>query len=290
MSAERGARVRGFFNLEARTLLERYRVMETLLPHPNTAGAAHRGEEGRHIEALLREFLNKHLPSDLRAVSGFILKPSTKVGADDLTRPQKVDDEHSRQLDIIIYDFSRFPVFEQFEEFAVLPPEGVIGIISVKKTLRSEDFKSELLALKEAVELCYQHDKRAPFSALFGFAADQSMGGRAPQKCFEAIEALHTNQPYELMITEISLMSEFTVFKFRKEDSDEAGTAKYVNVCSSGQPHIALQRLINSILSVYYDDSRGVGSERPGFVSFEKGTFKLAEKLGNVAIRTDETD
>ncbi|MEM9360614.1 MAG: DUF6602 domain-containing protein [Pseudomonadota bacterium] len=270
--------------------MERYRVMETLLPHPNTAGAAHRGEEGRHIEALLREFLNQHLPSDLRAVSGFILKPSTKVGADDLARPQTMDDQHSRQLDIIIYDFSRFPVFEQFEEFAVLPPEGVIGIVSVKKTLRSEDLKPELAALKEAVELCRQHDKRSPFSALLGFAADRSMGDRAPQKCFEAIEALHTNEPYDLMITEISLISQFTVFKFRKEDSDEVGTAKYVNVCSSEQPHIALQRLINSILSVYYDDSRGVGSERPGFVSFKKGTFKMAEKLGNVVYRKEEAD
>lgn len=135
MGGLKGERVRQFFELEARTLLERVRVMETLIPHSSERGSAHRGEEGRHIEALVRDFLNKHLPSDIRAISGFILRPSTKIGEDDLSRVATVVDEHSRQLDIIVYDFAAFPVYERFEEFAIVPPEGVIAVISVKKTL-----------------------------------------------------------------------------------------------------------------------------------------------------------
>jgi hypothetical protein len=76
----KGNRVRSFFEIEARTLQERYRIIETLLPNVKTKGAAHRGEEGRFIESLLRTFLNKHLPANLQAVSGFILCPATKTG------------------------------------------------------------------------------------------------------------------------------------------------------------------------------------------------------------------
>jgi hypothetical protein len=101
-SKAKGLRVRQFFELEANSLLERLRVLETLLPNPTSKGSAHYGEEGRYIESLLRDFLNRHMPSGLRAVSGFILSPSTKTGAQDLERVENFDDRHSRQLDIIV--------------------------------------------------------------------------------------------------------------------------------------------------------------------------------------------
>src|SRR5262245_14818361 len=113
----KGLRVRNFFELEARTLEENYKVIETLLPNPKTKGAAHRAEEGRFIESLIRSFLNRHLPANLRAVSGFILCPSTKTGISNVKRVQHFDDRHSTQLDVIVYDFDSYPVYERFEEF-----------------------------------------------------------------------------------------------------------------------------------------------------------------------------
>jgi hypothetical protein len=87
------------------------------------------------------------------------------------------------------------------------------------------------------------------------------------------------------MVTEISAISDFIVFKFREGDSDRAGQAKYVRVGTAGKSHVALQRLINSVLSVYYDATREGGRHgRPGFVSFEKGTFNRAAVLGYVEI------
>ena len=86
--SHKGLRVREFFEIEAQTLLQRFRTIETLLPHAMAKGAAHRGEEGRYIESLLRSFLNKHLPGNLRAVSGFILCPSTKTDVQDTSRVQ----------------------------------------------------------------------------------------------------------------------------------------------------------------------------------------------------------
>lgn len=286
MSSDRGGRVRRFFELETRALLQRFQIVETLLPNLKTKGAAHRGEEGRHIEALLREFLNRHLPKDLRAVSGFILRPSTKIGADDLSRTASFDDEHSRQLDIIVYDFARFPVYEHFEEVAIVPPEGVVAILSVKKSLSRGQLEPELRSLAHAVELCRADARRTPFTALIGFRwnGNEKKPRAAPSCCFNSVQNVHAGDLFDKMITEICVISQFTVFKYREEDSDKVQHAKYVYVDATERPSISLQRLLNSILSVFYDVSRGMGCDRPGFVSFERGTFKQAPLLGYVPI------
>lgn len=98
------------------------------------------------------------------------------------------------------------------------------------------------------------------------------------------MEAEHGGDAFDSMVTEICAVQAFTVFKFREGDSDQPRHAKYVRVDTAGKSHVALQRLINSILSVYYDPTRAAGHKRPGFVSFEKGTFKRAPALGYVAI------
>lgn len=149
----RGEPVRSFFDLEAEVLDRRFQTIETLLPAEERDGAAHTGEEGRQIESLLRDFLNRHLPAELRAFSGFILRPATKTGAYDLHRVSQTD-KHSKQLDIIVYDRAHYPVYEQFEEFVIVPPEGVVGILSVKKRLYLSHLRAELASLKYAAELC----------------------------------------------------------------------------------------------------------------------------------------
>lgn len=185
----KGLRVQDFFELEARALLESYHVIATLIPNSKTRGAAHRGEEGRHIEALLRGFLNKHLPSQLRAVSGFILRPATKTGASDLRRVESEEDKHSSQLDIIVYDFASFPVYERFEEFAVVPPEGVVAVISVKKALYISQLNRELESLRSVVELCREKGRRAPFTSVFCFSSTND--NTEAYRAFEEIERFH---------------------------------------------------------------------------------------------------
>ena len=66
--SSKGERVRNFFNSESKALHALYRNIETLIPSAKRSGAAHTGEEGRYIEALLRSFLNKHLPKELEAL------------------------------------------------------------------------------------------------------------------------------------------------------------------------------------------------------------------------------
>ena len=277
----KGLRVRRFFELEAQALQDSYRVIETLLPNDKTKGSAHRAEEGRHIESLLRSFLNRHLPGNLRAVSGFILCPSTKTGISDLTRVQEFEDRHSTQLDVIVYDFDAYPVYERFEEFCIVPPEGVVGIISVKKNLYSKAIGDELTALRNAAELCYQKDRRGPFTALFAFSAEVSDDKQLNLHIFKQIHRVHLNGRFDFMINEVSVLSRTVVFKIRSDHS-EPNHARYVGVDCREAVHIPLQRILNSLLSVYYDPTRGSNKERPGFVSFEKDTFKQSPQLGNV--------
>ncbi|GJE19285.1 DUF6602 domain-containing protein [Methylobacterium marchantiae] len=280
--AAKGHQVRSFFKIEAQTLRERYRVIETLLPNANTRGAAHRGEEGRFIESLLRAFLNKHLPSNLQAVSGFILCPSTKTGVSNTERVLNEIDRHSTQVDIIIYDFDAYPTYERYEEFCIVPPEGVVGLISVKKTLRMRDLKEELAALRNIAALCAERDRRGPCTAIFGFSTNEKSQATLNKKIFSEIESAYEGGcDFDSMINEISVMGNSCVFKVRSTDSSE-NKARYVGVDCKLENHIPLQRLIQTILSVYYDRSRGSTRDRPGFVSFEKSTFKNSPDLGEI--------
>ncbi|GIQ76635.1 DUF6602 domain-containing protein [Bradyrhizobium sp. RD5-C2] len=277
----KGLRVREFFKIEAKTLLDRYHTIETLLPHAATRGAAHRGEEGRHIESLLRSFLNKHLPANLRAVSGFILCPSTKTGVQNVKRVTEFRDRHSRQLDVIVYDLDAYPVFERFEEFCIVPPEGVVGIISVKKKLYNREIEYEISALKEAADLCGQQDRRGPFTGLFAFSAEEKSDAKLGRKIFDQTKKTHGGHAFDPMINEASVMGRICVFKNRP--GYEGGrSARYVAVDSREEIHIPLQRLLQSLLSVYYDETRDSGKQRPGFVSFRRGTFADSPELGMV--------
>jgi hypothetical protein len=279
IQSTKGGRIREFFNIEAEVLRRRFRVLQTLLPSSTGSGAAHKGEEGRHVEALLRDFLNRHLPSELRAMSGFIVKPATKTGSDNLTRVETETDNHSTQLDVIIYDIAHYPVYEQFEEFCVVPPEGVIGVISVKKTLRRPEVKKEVQALARVADLCHLPNQRGPYIGLFAFqAADTAMKA---DDIFKTIEPTLKHHSYDSMVNEIIVIDRYVIFKWRLRDSPD-GTVRYVNVNCKNKMYIAIQRMIQSILGVYYDASRVQLHERPGFVSFKKGTFGRAPVLGDL--------
>jgi len=98
-----GQRLRDFWNQEVSALLAVYRQFETLLPSPSGEGAEHRGEDGRYVETLIRSYLQKYLPKDLEVLTGFILRPAVKLGVQDRGR-HKDEDQHTTQLDIIVYD------------------------------------------------------------------------------------------------------------------------------------------------------------------------------------------
>jgi hypothetical protein len=108
-------------------------VEETLLSQFREAGfIQHQGDKGENREEILREFLSRHLPKRYGVAKGEII-----------TR----DGTHSHSADIIIYDAANAPLLYSGKT-AVIPIEGVYGIIEVKSTLS----KSELLDTTQKIE------------------------------------------------------------------------------------------------------------------------------------------
>ena len=287
-----GERVRQFFNSETKALLATYKNIETLIPSAKRKGATHVAEEGRYIESILRSFLNKHLPDDLKAFSGFILRPAAKTGNNDRSRRSNEIDTHSKQLDIIVYDHKNYPVYERFEEFVVVPPEGVVAIISVKKQLYASQIEDELVSLSEAAQLCSVKCKdgmmRGPGTCLIAFTNQIKIKDSFENKCkwmFDKLQSVHKDKYFDQCIGQIIALDSFTVFKRRpNSEKDFNNLAEYVSFDHSKEEeyHFGLQFLLTGILSAYYHETRKT-EFRPGFTSFPTNR-KHDMELGKIKV------
>lgn len=289
----KGERVRQFFNSETKALLALYKNIETLIPAPKKRGSGNVAEEGRYIESILRSFLNKHLPNDLKAYSGFILRPATKTGNHDRSRRQNELDQHSQQIDIIVYDHKNYPVFETFEEFAIVPPEGVVGIISVKKNLYYNQISDELESLMNAAELCRvktNNEKimRGPSTCLIGFSNQikpKKKFKEIVEHVYKKIESTHNSKYFDQCIGQVIALDSFTIFKKRPNSENSFNKkAQYVafNHATEDEFHFGLQFLLTGILAAYYHETRKI-ELRPGFTSFPTGRSHDIE-LGTIDV------
>ncbi|NKF28103.1 hypothetical protein HER21_16725 [Pseudomonas sp. BGM005] len=96
----------------------------------------HNPSTGALAEAVLREFLQEHLPGQVRAEQGFILSP---------------DGGLSKQCDILIYDAHRYAPFYRAGATVVVPVEAVIAVIEVKTSINKRAFE-ELIKYFEAFD------------------------------------------------------------------------------------------------------------------------------------------
>jgi hypothetical protein len=272
-----GQRLQVFWNQEVKSLLAVYRQFETLLPNPKTAGAEHRGEDGRYVETLVRSYLQKYLPKDLEVLTGFILRPAVKLGDNNRSR-SKDEDRHTTQLDIIIYDTGTYPVFQRMGDTVIVPPEGVIAILSVKKTLRDVEIEGECSALMEASKACRcdesdpEKRRRGPFLGLVSTGSDLADTQTSKEKkIFEKLVALYGRESaFDDMIGFVGDLSKWHVFKTRppKTLTETNKTAQYRYVeLGDDDLHQGFQFILSGILSVYYDPTRS-SVRRPGYTAF----------------------
>lgn len=277
-----GERLRKFWTQEVNALLATYRQFETLVPSSTGKGADHPGEDGRYVETLIRSYLQKFLPKELEVLTGFILRPAVKLGRQDRTR-KRDEDQHTTQLDIIIYDTSTYPVFQRMGETVIVPPEGVIGILSVKKTLRDNDIEDEARALMEASKIC-RCDERDPKDRRRGpFLALVATGSKIPDKkikrqnrIFEKLKKVYAAPTvFDDMIGFVGDLTSWHVFKTRPKNN----VAKYLYLNSDKEHiHQGFQFILSGILSVYYDESRR-SLKRPGFTAFPA---RRAARVGEI--------
>jgi len=78
-------------------------------------GSTHWGEDGRYKEVILMNFLKRLLPNNIEVGTGFI----------------KEGNNISTQIDIIIYNPS-LPLYFKENDFVIVHPKSVLGIIEVK--------------------------------------------------------------------------------------------------------------------------------------------------------------
>ena len=275
-----GERVRGHLSREVKALLATYRQFEELVPAQERDGAAHPGEDGRYVESLVRACLGKFLPSDLDVRSGFILRPAVKTGVNGRERKDE-QDEHSTQLDVIVFDSARYPVFQRFADAVIVPPESVVGIVSVKKTLCTDDIEKECKSLQKAAKLCRcldakEQPRRGPYLAIIGMDYQKGYSPKnMPKTVFKKVSSAYPISPAPLFDEVIGFIGVInncgSVFKKRPEFNSTPEEAKFVgHTYGENEEHLALQFLITGIASVYYDPTRNT-LRRPGFTGFESG-------------------
>lgn len=281
-----GHRIRTYWSNEVTALLQTYQQFETLVPSVKVTGAAHNGEDGRYVEDLVREYLSMFLPKELEVLTGFILRPAVKTGIDSRERDRETD-QHSTQIDIIVYNTARYPIFQRFGNNVVVPPEGVVAAISVKKHLRIGDVQNEGRALLQIARLCRTlstnkkpaSKSRGPFLAVIGIKSKIDSQNLA-KSAFTALKKIYTDPAvapgltFDDMVGFVGSFDSFSLFK--PKPPANALATNYVGFNhSAGDEHYGFQLLLTGILSVYYDDLRN-HDRRPGFTAFPNNPASYA--------------
>ncbi|WP_434310808.1 DUF6602 domain-containing protein [Hominifimenecus sp. rT4P-3] len=276
-----GERLQEYWRQEIQAMEAAYRQFETLLPAEERMGAAHPGEDGRYVECLLAETLERFLPRNIEIFSGFILRPGVKSGSS--KTPRAADpDQHSGQLDLIVYDSANYPVFQRFGNHAVVPPEGVIAALSVKKHLYLPEVEREIRALQRAGRLCRgEPGVHGPFLALVSMGS----GGQADAgtAVFQALEKVYRETPFfpEEIVGYVGALTEWSICRKKRSGKQEMEYSFYRH--PGEEMHWGFQYLLNGIFSVYYAPERNHGM-RPGITAFPAGKDR-DEFLGSIPYR-----
>lgn len=275
-----GQRVRTYWANEEKALLQQIRQFETLIPSAKRAGSAHPGEDGHFIEALVRSYVRRVVPSGLEVLSGFILRPAVKTSSSGRERAGEID-SHSGQIDLIVFDSTRYPIFQRFEDVAVVPPEGVVAIFSIKKSLKKAHLATELAALRAASGLCscLRLDGggrlRGPYLGLVGMTSDikdpiADFGDAAPTVYSSGAAS------FESLVGYVGVLGKWSLFKSRpRNTTGRARFAYFKHGAKDG--HMFLQFVATGIQSVAYDATRS-SVRRPGFTAFEPDRSPTASR------------
>ncbi len=110
-----------------------------VIPHNPTKGSA--------IEEIFMNFLKTRLPRSLDVSSGIIVDSNGRV---------------SKQIDVIIFDSLKTPIFFKNKDTQIIPVECVYAVIEVKKKIGSEDELQKIIKNMESVRSL---EKKAYFSS-----------------------------------------------------------------------------------------------------------------------------
>lgn len=291
---------------EAEAMLKVYSQFQILIPADGREGAAHPGEDGMYVEALLKSYIQKFLPSGLEALTGFILRPAVKTGSGKKERAGD-QDSHSSQLDIIVYDSANFPVFLRMGDHVIVPPEGVIGVISVKKNLYFSQLDQEIKALEQVGKLCTgrnagNQEVKGPFLALVSMdTKENGTADKQGEKIFAHLSKIFCQKGknrYDWMPGYVGALNRWSVYKTgpkkdppekEKEEKERERKAEYLLFeHKENEKYLGFQLIISGLLAVYYDKTRG-NERRLGFGYFGSGRG-CDKRLGYIPYEKEHGD
>jgi len=117
------------FDLASQKLRNDFNAL-TVIPH-----SALKGSEAENI---VKSFLNDHLPRRFAAGSGFIID---------------INDQVSKQTDLIIYDSLNCPVYRVSDNASIFPNDNVAAVIEVKSTLDKDRLRESFENIAAAKKL-----------------------------------------------------------------------------------------------------------------------------------------
>jgi len=124
-----------FHSTNARAMLLEYENINRLLGPTNDDTAP-----GTHCELLLRNFLRQHLPQRYSVDKGFIFGRRIKDN----------EEVHSPEIDLLIHNTELYQPIFRLEDFVIVVPHAVCGVIQVKRTLTSGQLQKAIDNLIEA--------------------------------------------------------------------------------------------------------------------------------------------
>ena len=98
----------------------------------------HHGLQGTQTEGIVKDFLKKYLPRNLDISTGTIIDSNGK---------------QSKQIDIILSDYAKTPIFYEKEGIRTIPIESVYTIIEVKSFLDVRELNKSLENMKSIKSL-----------------------------------------------------------------------------------------------------------------------------------------
>lgn len=129
--------LREFYASQAESLLAQWRNIEELLGPTQDFTAP-----GTHCEVLLRDFLRKQVPAWMRVDKGFVYGRTSRwklIATNGNTKEEQVW-QHGPEIDLLIHDTLRYRPIFRLEDFVIVQPEAVLGMIQVKRSFQASEF------------------------------------------------------------------------------------------------------------------------------------------------------
>jgi len=200
-----------FFSSQSAVMLAQFMNIEHLLGVTDDYTGP-----GTHCEVLLRDFLRQYLPSWVGVDKGFVFGRTNRWveeeeeddDDDDKASGSTVAVEkelHSPEIDILIHDTLLHRPLFRLEDFVIVQPEAVLGVIQVKRTLSTNQFRSGISNVvntkRHLLEMHFQKEQsrsRMPDTHLFSAVVEFADKNRQVNTFKERLkEAYESQEKYE---------------------------------------------------------------------------------------------